>query len=83
MEQKIKASKYLSVVSSPDKGKIMFVDYPKSLKLTKKTVFPGTANNNRGVTESSPFHFVKLYFAGKDSLRLETNSNSNNWKNWT
>ena len=77
------ASKYISVVSSPDKGKIMFVDYPQSLKLTKKTVFPGSANNNRGVTESSPFHSVKLYFAGKESLRLETNSNSNNWKNWT
>ena len=77
------ASKYISVVSSPDKGKVMFVDYPQSLKLTKKTVFPGTADNNRGVTESSPFHFIKLYFAGKQSLRLETNSNSNNWKNWT
>ena len=77
-----KASKYISVVSSPDKGKMMFVDYQQSLKLTKKTVFPGSGNNNRGVTESSPFHFVKLYFAGKDSLRLNTNSNSNNWKNW-
>ena len=78
-----KASKYISVVSSPDKGKMMFVDYPKSVKLTKKTVFPGSGNNNRGVTEASPFHFVKLYFAGRTSLSLNTTSSSSNYKTWS
>ena len=38
---KHKPSKYISVVSSPDKGKAFYVDYPKSDDLTKVEVFPG------------------------------------------
>ena len=75
-------SKYLSVVSSPDKGKYMFVSYPKNNRLTKKSVFPGIQNNSAGKTEGSPFHITPLYFAGRASLVLDRTINSSNYKSW-
>jgi|TARA_R100001509_G_scaffold61945_1_gene34236 hypothetical protein len=79
---RFKTSKYLSVMSSPDKGKIMFVDYPSNGKLTKRTVFPGVQSNGNNMGEASPFHMIKLYFPGRASLALDTNTNSANYKNW-
>lgn len=79
---KFAASKYISVVSPPDKGKVMFTNYSKDPNLTNREVFPGLGQNNNGRTEASPFHLVKLYFPGRASLRLDTNPNSNNYKNW-
>jgi len=75
-------SKYLSVVSSPDKGKYMFVSYEKSSTLTTLKVFPGIQNNSNGRTEGSPFHILPLYFAGRASLVLDRTINSNNYKSW-
>tara|TARA_R110000824_G_scaffold137684_2_gene302263 strand:- start:3491 stop:3922 length:432 start_codon:yes stop_codon:yes gene_type:complete len=75
-------SKYLSVVSPPDKGKYMFISYDKSPSLTKKTVFPGIQNNSNGRSEGSPFHITPLHFAGRASLVLDRTINSNNYKSW-
>tara|TARA_R110000824_G_scaffold18850_4_gene73965 strand:- start:13062 stop:13493 length:432 start_codon:yes stop_codon:yes gene_type:complete len=75
-------SKYISVVSPPDKGRVMFVNYAKNSELTKKTIFPGTEQNYNNRSEASPFHMIKLYFAGRASLALDTNSNSQNYKTW-
>ena len=76
-------SKYISVVSSPDKGKVMYTNYPSNSKLTSKSVFPGVQNNGNGNTDSSPYHMVKLYFAGRSSLRLNTNPTSASYKTWS
>ena len=76
-------SKYLSVVSPPDRGKYMFVSYQKNSVLTKKSVFPGIQNNNAGKAEGSPFHITPLYFAGRASLVLDRTINSSNYKSWT
>jgi hypothetical protein len=75
-------SKYLSVVSPPDKGKYMFVSYTSNPSLTTKQVFPGIQNNANGRTEGSPFHIFPLYFAGRASLVLDRAINSNNYKSW-
>tara|TARA_R100001443_G_scaffold102848_1_gene111116 strand:- start:8519 stop:8950 length:432 start_codon:yes stop_codon:yes gene_type:complete len=75
-------SKYISVVSPPDKGKYMFVSYTSSPSLTTNKVFPGIQNNANGRTEGSPFHVVPLYFAGRASLVLDRAINSNNYKSW-
>jgi len=77
-----RTSKYLSVISPPNKGKIMFVDYPNSGKLTKRSVFPGIESNGNNMSEASPFHMIKLYFPGRASLALDINSVSSNYKNW-
>jgi len=77
-----KASKYISVVSPPDKGKIMFTDYPGNTQLTATKVFPGTQQNDNATTDASPFHMVKLYFVGRASLSLDVRPNSNNYKQW-
>ena len=77
-----KTSKYISVVSPPNAGKIWYVDYPADTRLTSNNVFPGIQENNNGRKEASPFHTIKLYFPGRASLRLETNPNSPNYKNW-
>jgi hypothetical protein len=79
---RFKTSKYLSVMSSPDSGKIMFADYPGNGKLTKKSVFPGIESNGNNMSEASPFHMIKLYFPGRASLALDINSGSANYKNW-
>ena len=76
-------SKYISVVSSPDKGKVMYTNYPSNPKLTSKSVFPGVQNNGNGNSDSSPYHMVKLYFAGRSSLRLNTNPASAAYKTWS
>ena len=75
-------SKYLSVVSPPDKGKYMFVSYNSSPSLTTKKVFPGIQNNSNGRTEGSPFHILPLYFAGRASLVLDRTIKSSNYKSW-
>jgi len=77
-----KASKYLSALTPPNRGKVMFSNYRNSNTLTKKTVFPGIQENDNGRTDGSPFHMIMLYFPGKASLILDTNPNSNNYKNW-
>ena len=77
-----KASKYISALTPPNRGKVMFSNYEKSNTLTKKSVFPGIQENDNGRTNGSPFHMVMLYFPGKSSLILDTNPNSNNYKNW-
>ena len=79
---RFKTSKDLSVMSSPDSGKIMFADYPGNGKLTKKSVFPGIESNGNNMSEASPFHMIKLYFPGRASLALDINSGSANYKNW-
>ena len=76
-------SKYLSVLSPPDKGKYMFISYPTSQSLTKKTIFPGIQNNSDGRSEGSPFHITPLYFAGRASLVLDRTINSSNYKSWS
>ena len=75
-------SKYISVVSPPDKGKYMFISYTSSPSLTTKNVFPGIQNNSNGRTEGSPFHVTPLYFAGRASLVLDKAINSSNYKSW-
>ena len=75
-------SKYISVLSPPDKGKYMFVSYSSSPSLTTKKPFPGIQNNANGRTEGSPFHIIPLYFAGRASLVLDRGINSNNYKSW-
>jgi len=76
-------SKYISVMSPPDKGKYMFVSYTSNPSLTTNKVFPGIQNNANGRTEGSPFHIVPLYFAGRASLVLDRAINSSNYKSWT
>jgi len=73
-----KPSKYISVVSSPDKGKAYYVDYPKNDDLTKTEVFPGGNGKDRLNKNFSPYHAVKLYFPGRTSLSL-----NNNTKSWS
>lgn len=75
-------SKYISVLSPPDKGRVMFANYLQNSELTKKIIFPGNQQNNNNRSEASPFHMIKLYFAGRASLALDTNSNSQNFKTW-
>lgn len=75
-------SKYISVLSPPDKGKYMFVGYPTNPSLTSKKVFPGIQDNSNGRTEGSPFHIIPLYFAGRASLVLDRAIKSNNYKSW-
>jgi len=75
-------SKYISVLSPPDKGKYMFVSYSSSPSLTTKKPFPGIQNNTNGRTEGSPFHVIPLYFAGRASLVLDRAIKSNNYKSW-
>ena len=76
-------SKYISVVSSPDKGKVMYTNYISNPKLTSKSVFPGVQNNGNGSSDSSPYHMVKLYFAGRSSLRLNTEPKAASYKTWS
>jgi len=76
-------AKYISVVSSPDKGKIMYTNYERSPKLTNKAVFPGTQNNGNGSSDASPYHMIKLYFAGRSSLRLNMDTRSAGYKTWS
>tara|TARA_R110001583_G_scaffold178582_1_gene334566 strand:- start:1109 stop:1501 length:393 start_codon:yes stop_codon:yes gene_type:complete len=73
-----KPSKYISVVSSPDKGKAFYVDYPKNDDLTKVDVFPGGNGKDKLNTNFSPYHAIKLYFPGRTSLSL-----NNNTKSWS
>ena len=75
---KHKPSKYISVVSSPDKGKTFYVDYPKNDDLTKTEVFPGGNGTDKLNKNFSPYHAVKLYFPGRTSLSL-----NNNTKSWS
>lgn len=75
---KHKPSKYISVVSSPDKGKTFYVDYPKNDDLTKFDVFPGGNGKDRLNTNFSPYHAIKLYFPGRTTLSL-----NNNTKSWS
>jgi|TARA_R100001443_G_C3249137_1_gene152793 hypothetical protein len=77
-----KASKYITALTPPNKGKVMFVNYPNSNTISKKDPFPGIQENDNGRSDGSPFHMVMLYFAGKSSLTLDTNPNSTNYKNW-
>ena len=79
---RFKTSKYLSVMSPPSKGKIMFADYIGNGKLTKRSVFPGIESNGNNMSEASPFHMIKLYFPGRASLALDINPASANYKNW-
>ena len=76
-------SKYVSVASPPSQGKVFFTAYPQNPNLTNRSVFPGNANNDNGKVSGSPFHLVKLYFAGRTSLSLDTNFRSNNYKIWS
>ena len=76
-------AKYISVVSSADKGKIMYTNYESSPKLTTKTVFPGVQNNGNGNSDASPYHMIKLYFAGRSSLRLNMDTKSAGYKTWS
>tara|TARA_R110001583_G_scaffold11764_1_gene52787 strand:+ start:315 stop:710 length:396 start_codon:yes stop_codon:yes gene_type:complete len=69
-------SKYISVVSSPDKGKSFYVDYPKNNFLTKSEVFPGGNGKDKLNTNFSPYHAIKLYFPGRTSLSLNNNTKS-------
>ena len=65
-------SKYISVLSPPDKGKFMFAAYPTNPSLTNKKVFPGIQNNSVTVElKVVPFHITPLYFAGRASLVLD------------
>ena len=75
-------SKYISVVSPPTKGKVFFANYIQNSSLTKRKIFPGTQQNGSNESKASPFHMIKLYFPGRASLMLDTNSNSQNYKNW-
>tara|TARA_Y100000034_G_C6814349_1_gene366216 strand:+ start:223 stop:612 length:390 start_codon:yes stop_codon:yes gene_type:complete len=61
-------AKYISVVSSPDKGKIFYVDYKPNRNITKEEVFPG--GNYKLDNNTSPYHLIKLYFPGRTSLGL-------------
>ena len=75
-------SKYISVVSQPDKGKYMFISYTSNPSLTTGRVFPGIQNNSNGRTEGSPFHVTPLYFVGRASLVLDKAIKSSNYKSW-
>ena len=66
-----KASKYISVVSSPDKGKVFYTDYKPNKNITKNEVFPG--GNFKLDNNTSPYHMIKLYFPGRTSLALNKN----------
>tara|TARA_R110000824_G_scaffold57118_9_gene155670 strand:+ start:4356 stop:4784 length:429 start_codon:yes stop_codon:yes gene_type:complete len=77
------AAKYLSVSSPPNEGKVFFIAYPPNPNLTTRSVFPGNANNDDGKNSGSPFHLVKLYFAGRTSLSLDTKSSSSTYKTWS
>tara|TARA_R100001163_G_C5053370_1_gene189954 strand:+ start:1310 stop:1738 length:429 start_codon:yes stop_codon:yes gene_type:complete len=76
-------SKYVSVSSPPSEGKVFFAAYPANPNITTRSVFPGNANNDNGKNSGSPFHLVKLYFAGRTSLSLDTNNRSTNYKIWS
>jgi len=76
-------SKYVSVASPPNEGKVFFAAYPNNPNLTTRKAFPGNSNNDSGKDSGSPFHLIKLYFAGRTSLSLNTNSKSNNYKIWS
>ena len=75
-------SKYISVLSPPDKGKYMFISYTSNPSLTTGRVFPGIQNNSNGRTEGSPFHVTPLYFVGRASLVLDKAIKSSNYKSW-
>ena len=75
--------KFVSVESPPNEGKVFFAAYPPNPNITTRTVFPGNANNDNGKTSGSPLHLVKLYFAGRTSLSLNTNNRSTNYKIWS
>ena len=69
-------AKYISVVSSPDKGKVFYTDYQPHKKITKDDVFPG--GNNKLDNNTSPYHMIKLYFPSRTSLGL--NKNTKSWR---
>tara|TARA_R110000851_G_C12794486_1_gene536720 strand:+ start:151 stop:540 length:390 start_codon:yes stop_codon:yes gene_type:complete len=70
------AAKYISLVSSPDKGKVFYTDYEPKKNITKEEVFPG--GNNKLDNNTSPYHMIKLYFPNRTSLGLNKNT-----KIWT
>ena len=65
---RFEAAKYISLVSSPDKGKVFYTDYQPNKNITKNDVFPG--GNHRLDNNTSPYHMIKLYFPGRTSLGL-------------
>jgi len=65
---KFEASKYISLVSSPDKGKVFYTDYQPKKNITKSEVFPG--GNYKLDNNTSPYHMIKLYFPSRASLGL-------------
>ena len=73
---KFEPSKYISLVSSPDKGKVFYTDYKPNKNITKDDVFPG--GNNKLDNNTSPYHMIKLYFPSRTSLGLNKNT-----KIWT
>jgi|TARA_R100001163_G_C5050484_1_gene187361 hypothetical protein len=76
-------SKYISVSSSPSLGKVMYVNYPANPTLTERKVFPGSESNGGGESFAAPQHMIKLYFAGRTSLRLNTDVGSAGYKTWS
>jgi hypothetical protein len=73
---RFKAAKYISLVSSPDKGKVFYIDYQPNKKITKNDVFPG--GNHRLDNNTSPYHMIKLYFPNRTSLGL--NKDTKIWR---
>jgi hypothetical protein len=69
---KFEPSKYISLVSSPDKGKVFYTDYEPNKNITKDDVFPG--GNNKLDNNTSPYHMIKLYFPSRTSLGLDKNT---------
>ena len=65
---RFESAKYISLVSSPDKGKVFYTDYQANKNITNSEVFPG--GNNRLDNNTSPYHMIKLYFPSRASLGL-------------